>query len=62
MWRLTAKRRENLVKIFLNVITVDLAGLVVPFALKGQEFRGSIFCAGIGVAAIAGLVIYLMEK
>jgi hypothetical protein len=62
MLKLTSKRRENLAKICVNAITVDLAGLVMPFALRPQESSVSIFYAGIGVAFVFTTFVFLLEK
>ena len=61
-WRITTKRRENLVKICLNAFTADLAGLVIPLALNPHGFRASILLFGFAVALMLCMFIFLLEN
>ena len=61
-WYITSKRRENLVKICLNILTADCAGLIIPFALRPQEFHANIFVVGVATALILMTIIYTLES
>jgi len=61
-WRVTPKRRENVVKVCLNLLTVDCAGLLAPIVLKQEGYNGIIFFAAVVGAIILASAIYFLES
>jgi hypothetical protein len=60
--RLTAKRRENLARIFSNLLTVVVAGIVVPSVLRSQTISVSILLIGIAAVLFLATLIWLLES
>ena len=61
-WELTAKRRENLVKVCLNAVTVDLGGIVAPLLLPGKEFSVMLMASGVVMLGCLVSSIFYLER